>query len=375
MQRLSTLLLACGITFGSLFACSNKEKSALGAPAPVAPAASAADAPPLKVAFVYSGPVNEAGWNFAHDSARRAVEQEFGDRVSTRTVAHVAETADAARVLSDLCEQGHQLVFGTSFGFMGPILEVAAQHPSVKFEHATGFKTAANVRTYNSRMYEATYLAGIVAGAMTKSNTLGVVGAFPISEVIRNIDAFTLGALSQNPKVRTRVVWINEWYNPPKEGEAAQALMHQDADVLLQTTDSNAVLQAAESAGKFAFGIFSDRSQVAPHAHLGSAVVDWAPYYRQAVRDTLDGVWTAGDSWWGVARDTNDLVGLSNVPARVREQVDRVRAGLKDGSFAIWKGPLFDQSGKQLLSAGQVADEGFFLHIDVYVRGVESKLP
>jgi basic membrane protein A len=374
MRPWSTLVVY-GIACAAVLACSKREEAAPGGAGPAASAKPSETAAPLKVAFVYGGPLNEAGWNFAHDRARREVEQVFGSRVSVSVVEQVPEAADAARVFNDLCEQGNQLIFGTSFGFMGPLLEVAAQHEGVKFEHATGFKRSANVRTYNSRMYEATYLAGMVAGAMTKTNTIGVVGAFPISEVIRNIDSFTLGALSQNPKVHTRVVWVNEWFNPPKEGEAAQTLIHQGADVLLQTTDSSAVLQAAESAGVFAVGAFSDRSAVAPHAHLGSAVINWAPYYRKAVQDTLDGVWQTGDAWWGIPRDTNDLVGLStNVPARVREKVDRVKAELKDGSFVIWKGPLLDQAGKELLAAGQLADEEFFLHINVYVQGVEGKL-
>lgn len=374
MRPLSTLLIY-GFAGAALLACSKKEDAAPIAADPFAPAPPVEAALPLKVAFVYAGPVSTAGWNFAHDSARRAVEQEFGNRITTSVVDHVPEAADAARVFTDLCEQGNGLIFGTSFGFMGPMLEVAAHHEGVKFEHATGFKRSANVRTYNSRMYEVTYLAGIVAGAMTKTNTLGVVGAFPISEVIRNINSFTLGAQSQNPGVHTKVVWVNEWFNPPKESEAAQTLMHQGADVLLQTTDSNAVLEAAESAGKYAFGTFSDRSAFAPHAHLGSAVIDWAPYYQKAVRDALDGTWRTGDAWWGIPRDTNDLVGLSpNVSAGVREQLDQVKAGLKDGSFVIWKGPLVDQAGKELLAAGQLADEEFFLHINVYVKGVEGKL-
>jgi simple sugar transport system substrate-binding protein len=371
-----SIFVAYGIAGTVLLACSKQEASASGTPDPGAAAQLVAAAvAPLKVAFVYAGPVNETGWNFAHDRARRVVEQEFGSKLSVSVVDHVAETADAARVFSYLCDQGNQLIFGASFGLMGPMLEVASQYPGVKFEHATGFKRAANLRTYNSRMYEGTYLAGMLAGAMTKSNTLGVVGALPISEVIRNIDSFTLGALSQNPNVRTKVIWINEWFNPPKEGEAAQTLIHQGADVLLQTTDSSAVLQAAESAGVLAVGAFSDRSAIVPHAHLGSAVIDWAPYYRKAVRDTLDGVWQTGDAWWGVRQDTNDLVGLSaTVPARVRERVDQVKAGLKDGSFVIWKGPLLDQSGRELLAAGQIADEEFFLHINVYVKGVEGEL-
>jgi simple sugar transport system substrate-binding protein len=331
---------------------------------------------PLKVAFAYVGPVGDAGWTFAHDKARKAVEAEFGKKVVTSYVENVPEAADAERVLRDMVAQGNKLIFGTTFGYMVPMMKVAGQSKDVHFEHATGYKTATNLRTYDSRTYEGAYLAGVIAGGMTKTNTLGVVASIPIPEVIRNIDSFTLGAQSVNPKVETRVVWVNKWFDPPKETEAAQALLNDGADVLMQNTDSSAVLQTAEKAGKMGFGWDSDMSKYGPKAHLGSAVINWAPYYKKAVGDALAGTWSTGQTWWGVKEGAIDLVSISSkVPDALKQKVDAVKKGLKDGSYAIWKGPISDQSGKEILKASQIADDKFLHGIDFYVKGVKGKPP
>ncbi|MEN9619799.1 MAG: hypothetical protein RL406_2036, partial [Pseudomonadota bacterium] len=216
-----------------LVGCGKKEEVK-----PAEAPASAAKAAPLKIAFAYVGPVGDGGWTFAHDNARKALEQEFGDKIQTSFVESVPESADAERVIRDMVGQGNKLIFGTTFGYMEPMLKVAADSPEVKFEHATGYKQAANMRTYDSRTYEGAYMAGVIAGKMTKSNTLGVVASMPIPEVVRNINSFTLGAQSSNPKVKTKVVWVNEWFNPPKETEAATSLINGGADVLFQNTDS-----------------------------------------------------------------------------------------------------------------------------------------
>jgi simple sugar transport system substrate-binding protein len=357
----------------ALAACSKEEKPA---PAP-APLASATPAPAaLKVAFVYVGPVGDAGWTFAHDKARKAVEKELGDKVKTTFVENVPEASDAERVLRDLVGQGNTLIFGTTFGYMEPMMKVAEDTEQVRFEHATGYKTAENLRTYDSRTYEGAYMVGILAGAMTKSNTLGVVASIPIPEVIRNIDSFTLGAQSVNPKVETKVVWVNKWFDPPKEGEAAQTLVNQGADVLMQNTDSSAVLQTAEKTGKLAFGWDSDMSKFGPNAHLASAAIDWAPYYKKAVRDVLEGTWKSGQSWWGVKEGAIDVVSLSSkIPEEAKSKLMSVKTGLRDGSFAIWKGPIVDASGKEVLKAGEVADDKFLHGINFYVKGVKGKLP
>jgi simple sugar transport system substrate-binding protein len=358
----------------ALVGCGKKEEPA----APAAePAASVAAKPePLKVAFAYVGPVGDAGWTFAHDNARKAAEAEFGDKIVTSFVENVPESADAERVMRDLVGQGNKLIFGTTFGYMEPMLKVAADTKDVKFEHATGYKTADNLRIYDSRTYEGAYMAGVIAGGMTKSNTLGVVGSIPIPEVIRNINAFTLGAQSINPKVKTKVVWINKWFDPPKEGEGAQSLISGGADVLFQNTDSSAVLQKADEKGKYAFGWDSDMSKYAPNAHLASAVINWAPYYKKAIKDTLEGTWTTGGVWWGVKENAIDIVSISDkVPAELKAKVETVKAGLIDGSFVIWKGPIVGQDGKEVLKKDEVADDKFLGGVNFYVKGVEGKVP
>ncbi len=362
----------------ALAGCGKKDEPApASTPAP-APAASApaAKAEPLKIAFAYVGPVGDGGWSFAHDNGRKAIEKEFGDKIVTSFVESVPESADAERVLRDMAGQGNKLIFGTTFGYMETIQKIAPDFPDVKFEHATGYKTAPNVRTYDSRTYEGAYMAGVIAGAMTKTNTLGVVGSVPIPEVIRNINSFTLGAQSVNPKIKTKVVWVNEWFSPPKETEAATSLINGGADVLFQNTDSPAVLKTAQEKGKRAFGWDSDMTAYGPKAHLGSAVINWGPYYVKATRDVLEGTWTTGQSWWGVKEGAIDLVSIADdVPAETKAKVDQVKAGLKDGSFAIWKGPILGQDGKELLAKDVVADDKFLSGINFYVKGVEGTVP
>jgi basic membrane protein A len=354
-----------------LSACGQKET-----PAPTAAPAPAAKPEPLKIAFAYVGPVGDGGWTFAHDNGRKAIEKEFGDRVVTSFVEKVPESADAERVIRDMAGQGNKLIFGTTFGYMEPMLKVAADNPNVRFEHATGYKTAPNMRTYDSRTYEGAYMAGVIAGAMTKTNTLGVVASIPIPEVIRNINTFTMGAQSVNPKIKTKVVWVNEWFNPPKETEAATALINGGADVLMQNTDSSAVLQTAEKLGKRAFGWDSDMTAYGPKAHLGSAIINWAPYYIKATKDALDGTWQTGSVWWGHKEGAIDLVSMAqDVPEDIKKKVETIKAGLKDGSFVIWKGPVIGQNGKEVLAKDAQADDQFLGGINFYVKGVEGKIP
>ena len=359
------------VAAAALVGCGKKEE-----PKGEAPAA-AAKAEPLKIAFAYVGPVGDGGWTFAHNNGRLAIEKEFGDKVQTTFAENVPESADAERVIRDMVGQGNKLIFGTTFGYMEPMLKVAADSPDVKFEHATGYKKAPNMRTYDGRTYEGAYMAGVIAGKMTKSNTLGVVASIPIPEVIRNINSFTLGAQSSNPKVKTKVVWVNEWFNPPKETEAATSLINGGADVLFQNTDSPAVLKTAQDKGKRAFGWDSDMTAYGPKAHLASAVINWGPYYIKATRDALEGKW-AGDSgvWWGVKEGAIDIVSIAeDVPADTKARVEEIKKGLKDGSFAIWKGPIADSTGKVVLEKDKVADDAFLGGINFYVKGVEGKVP
>ncbi|WP_005031799.1 BMP family ABC transporter substrate-binding protein [Holophaga foetida] len=360
-------LVACTAVAATAFIGCDKKKEA-----PAEPAKPQA----FKVAFAYVGPVGDGGWTFAHDNARKALEKELGDKIQTTFVEKVPEGADAERVFRDLASQGNTLIFGTTFGYMEPMLKAAADLKNVKFEHATGYKTAENLRTYDSRTYEGAYMAGVLAGGMTKTNTLGVVGSIPIPEVIRNINSFTLGAQSVNPRIKTKVVWVNAWFDPPKETEAAQSLLNQGVDVLMQNTDSSAVLQAAEKAGKYGIGWDSDMHAYGPKAHLASAVANWAPYYIKATKDAMEGKWTTGKAWWGVKEGAIDLVSISDkVPADLKAKVEKVKAGLKDGSHVIWQGPIQDNTGKEVLAKGKVADDEWLGGIKFFVKGVDAKVP
>ena len=378
VERKRALMKAAALSalaVAALASCSKKEEAA-PAPAPAASAAAAPKPEPVKVAFVYIWTAGDAGWTFAHDLGRKEVEAEFGDKVKTTIVEKVPEGADAERVIRDLATQGNKIIFATSFGYMEPMLKVAAEFPDVKFEHATGYKTAPNMGIYDSKFYEPAYMAGIVAGKMTKTNTLGFVGSFPIPEVLRNINAFTLGAQSVNPKVKTKVVWVSTWSDPPKEGDAAQSLINGGADVLLQNTDSTAVLQTAEKNGKYAFGWDSDMSAFAAKAHLGSAVANWGGYYKQAVKSVIDGSWKMDRTVWGVKEGMNDFIKPADVvPADIKAKVEEVKAGMKAGTFEVFTGPIVDNTGKERLAKDTKADQEWKDKVDFYVKGVEGKIP
>ena len=380
-QKRSLLRIAAltAVASAALVGCGKKEAAAPAAPAASAPAAaaSAPKAEPLKIAFAYVGPVGDGGWTFAHDNGRKALEKEFGDKIKTSFVESVPESADAERVIRDMVGQGNKLIFGTTFGYMETMLKVAADSKDVKLEHATGYKQAENLRTYDSRTYEGAYMAGVIAGKMTKTNTLGVVASVPIPEVVRNINSFTLGAQSSNPKIKTKVVWVNEWFNPPKETEAATSLINGGADVLFQNTDSPAVLKTAEAKGKRAFGWDSDMTAYGPKAHLASAVINWGPYYIKATKEALDGTWKGGTgAWWGVKEGAIDIVSIAeDVPAETKAKVAEVKKGLADGSFVIWKGPITDNAGKVQVAKDAVADDKFLGGLNFFVKGVEGKVP
>jgi len=379
--RLTALAASAFAALGAatlLTGCSQGSNSSASASSTVAAASAPATAAsgPLKIGFFYVGPVGDGGWSYAHDSARKALEKDFGNKITTTYVDSVNEGPDAERVIRDLVQRGYTLIFGTSFGFMEPMLKVAADAPQVKFEHATGYKTAPNLGTYDARTYEGAYMAGVVAGKMSKTGVLGVVGSVPIPEVIRNIDSFTMGAQIFNPKVKVHVVWVGDWHNPPKETEAATALINGGADVLMQNTDSPAVIKTAESMGKRAFGWDSDMTAYGPKAHLGSAVINWEPFYKKTTQDVLDGTWKPGQYWWGVKEGAIDFVSIADdVPQDVRDKLSDIKAGLKNGSYVIWKGPIQSNTGKNVLAQGQVADDNFLRSINFYVQGVDGKLP
>ena len=349
-------------------------------PAPKAEAAKAAAAPaaprePLKVGFVYVSPASDAGWTAQHHKGRAEMLQALGDKVTSTYVESVPEGADAERVIRDLAQQGHKLIFTTSFGFMNPTLKVAEEFRDVKFEHATGYKTAPNVNTYNARFYEGRYLAGMISGRMTKSNTLGYVAAFPIPEVLQGINAFTLGARSVNPKVEVRVVWVNTWYDPGKERDAANALMGQGADVVTHHTDSTATVAAAEEKGKMAVAYHSNMAKYGPNAQLVAVTHHWGAYYTKRAQAVLDGTWKVEPVWGGIREGMIKLEGLSDkLPKDLVDQVKAREEEFRKGSFHPFTGPLRTNDGKVVLESGALTDEQLW-KMDYYVEGVLGKVP
>ena len=339
-------------------------------------AQTAVAAPPVKAAFVYFGTPGDGGWTFAHDIAVKQAKKELGAAVETTIVENVPESADAERVIRDLASKGNQYIFTTSFGYMEQTLKVAKTFPKVEFYHNTGFKSAPNVHTYNSRMYEPAYLAGMIAGRMTKSNVLGYVASFPIPEVVRNINAYTMGARSVNPKVKTKVVWISSWYDPAKERQAAETMIGQGADMLMQNTDSSATLQAAADKGVFAFGWNSDMSAVAPKAHLASVTQVWGNYYTAVLKGAVAGKPMKDNVWGGLKEKMNGLVSLnSSLPASVKKEVEAKQADIVSGKFKVFSGPMKLQDGTMKLAAGQAFTDADIDSIKFYVEGVEGQLP
>jgi simple sugar transport system substrate-binding protein len=331
---------------------------------------------PLKIGFVYVSPVGEAGWTYQHDLARREMEKAMAGKVVTKFVENVQEGPDAERVFRDLAASGHKLVFGTSFGFMNYMVKVAARFPDTYFEHATGYKTAKNLGVYNARFYEGRYLCGVVAGRMTKTNVLGYVAAFPIPEVLQGINAFIRGARSVNPKAEVRVVWVNSWYDPGKEREAANTLMSQKADVVTHHTDSTAVVQAAEARGAMACGYHSDEAKFGPKAQLTASTHYWTDYYIARAKAALDGSWKSGMVWGGMREGFVRLAPFNpTVPASVRDEVAKLETGLKSGKFHPFAGPVKDQSGKDIVPAGRAMTDDELGKMSYYVEGVASQLP
>ncbi len=329
-----------------------------------------------KVAFVYVGPIGDHGYSYQHDQGRLAVEKEFGDKVKTSYVESVPEGADAERVIRQLAASGNDIIFTTSFGFMNPTLKVAKSFPKVKFEHATGYKRAKNVSTYSARFYEGRTVLGTIAGKMTKSNVVGYIASFPIPEVIRGIDAFTLALRKVNPKAIVKVVWVNSWFDPGKEGDAAKTLIDQGADIITQHTDSPAPLQVAESRGVYGFGQASDMKSYAPKAQLTAIVDDWNYYYIERVKAVMDGTWKSTDSWFGLKQGMVEMAPYGDaVPADVRKLADEVKQSIIDGKFHPFQGPIKDQNGKLVVKAGAVVSDKELLSLNWYVEGVEGSIP
>ncbi len=327
----------------------------------------------VKAGFVYVGPVGDYGWTYRHDIGRREVEAALGPQVETSFVENVAEGADAERVIRQLAAAGHDIIFATSFGFMNAVVRVARQFPQVKFEHATGYKTADNLAVYNARFHEGRSVIGTIAGHMTRSGIVGYVASFPIPEVVMGINAFMLAMRRVRPDAVAKVVWVNSWYDPGKEADAAKALIDQGADVITQHTDSPAPLQVAEERGAYAFGQASDMSRFAPRAHLTAIIDNWGPYYVERVRAVLEGRWKSHMIWWGLKEGMVEIGPYHpDLPASVRKAAERVRRGIIDGTVHPFAGPIRDQSGRLRVPEGKTLSDEELLRMDWYVEGVQA---
>ena len=364
MKKLFALALAAVVAGTALAGCGSDAKKGADTKA----------AEKTKVAFVYVSSAKDGGYSMAHDLGRQHVAKTMPN-VEASFMESVPEGADAERVISQLASQGNKIIFTTSFGYMDPTLNVAKKYPDVTFLHCSGYKTAPNVGNYFGRMYEARYLTGIVAGKQTKTNVLGYVAAFPIPEVVRGINAFTLGAKSVNPDVKVKVLWTNNWYNPATEKQAALTLLDAGADVIAQHQNTPGPQQAAEERGKFGIGYNVDMSGSAPKASLTSAVWNWGEYYASAIKQVTDGKWKAG-AYWGSMKDK--VVDIAPFGPAVSEETKKLtnaaKAKIVDGSLKVFAGPLKDQAGNVKIPAGKVMTDDEMLKVDWFVEGVEGTI-
>jgi simple sugar transport system substrate-binding protein len=332
---------------------------------------------PLKVGFVYVGPIGDGGWTFQHDQGRLAVEEAFGDKVETVFQESVPEGADAVRVITQMALSGCGLIFTTSFGYMDQTVEVAAKFPDIKFEHATGFKQSANLATYDARFYEGRAVLGHIAGKMTKSNKIGYIASFPIPEVIQGINSSFLHARKVNPAVEMSVVWAYTWFDPAKEADSAKALIDQGVDVILQHTDSTAPLaEAAKTPGVIGFGQASDMAAFKPSPRVTSIIDNWGPYYVKRVQAVLDGTWTSGHTWGGM-KDGEVVMGeiTEVVPADLKAEAEGMIAAITDGSYHPFTGPINKQDGSVFLAEGEVATDEQLVGMNFYLEGMVGDIP
>ena len=329
----------------------------------------------LKVGFIYVGPIGDHGWSYQHDQGRRAIEKALGEKVQTSYLEKVPEGADAERALERLARSGHKLIFATSFGYMDSVIKVAKRYPDVKFEHATGYKRAKNVATYSARFYEGRYIIGKIAARVSKKGMAGYIASFPIPEVVRGINSFMLGAQSINPDFKIKIVWVNSWYDPGKEADAAKVLIAQGADVLTQHTDSAAPMQVAEEKGIKAFGQASDMIKFGPNAQLTAVIDNWAPYYIRRTKAVLDGTWKSEDTWGGLASGMVQMAPYTNMPEDVKKMAQETEEAIRSGKLHPFTGPIHDQDGKLRVKKGEVMSDKELLGMNWYVKGIDDKLP
>ncbi len=330
----------------------------------------------FKVAFVYVGPIGDHGWSYQHHKGLEAVKKEFGPKVETTHVENVSEGPDAERVIDQLVTAGNNLIFTTSFGFMNPTLKVAQRNPNVKFEHISGYRRADNLATANIRYYEGRYVAGVAAGKLTKSNTIGYIASFPIPEVVMGINAAYLGAKSVNPNVKFKIIWVSTWFDPGKESDAAKALTDQGADVLFQHTDSPAAMKLAETKKIWAIGQASDMAAFGANAQATSLINNWGPYYISRVKAVMDNSWKSGDVWGGFSSGMLTMPAWNKaVPADVAKLADAAREKIAKGELHPFTGPLKKQDGSEFLKAGEKISDKDLSGMNFYVQGVDGALP
>jgi simple sugar transport system substrate-binding protein len=329
----------------------------------------------IKVGFIYVGPIGDHGWTYRHDIGRLDVEKHFGDKVETVYLENVKYGPDSERAIRAMAKSGADIIFATSFGYMEPMLKVAKEFPNVKFEHATGYKRSKNMATYGLRLYQARHIQGVIAGLMTKTNKICYVGAFPIPEVIREINTYYLGAKTVNPDVDIDIVWVNTWYDPGKEAQAADVMIAEGCDMVAQHTDSPAPLQTAEKAGVLGFGQASDQYKFAPKAQLTATIDNWSPYYISKVQAVIDGTWKTGDYFGHMNEDVVQMAPFTNMPDKVKAFAQKIKDSIKNGKYFAFTGPIKDNTGKIQLKAGEIADDAHLNSMMYYVEGIDAKVP
>jgi basic membrane protein A and related proteins len=328
-----------------------------------------------KIGFVYLGPVGDFGWTYQHDVGRKEAVARFGDKIETTFIENVPESADAERVITSLASKGHDLIFATSFGYMNPVVKVAAKFPKIKFEHCTGYKRGPNLGTYNIRFYEPSYVQGVIAGKLSKTGVVGYLGSVPVPEVVQGMNATMLGMQSVNPNAKLKFVFINSWYDPGKEGDAAKALLDLGCDIVVQHTDSPSSLQVCAQRGAKGFGEASDMINFAPKTQLTVGINNWGPYYIDRIQALLDGSWKPDDVWGGFAANLTYMAPFRNMPDDIAALAAQTQADIKSGKLLPFKGPIKDQSGALKIGAGAALDDKALSTMNWLVQGIEGKLP
>ncbi|TCT16741.1 nucleoside-binding protein [Natranaerovirga pectinivora] len=368
-----TIILSLSIIFAG---CSSESgqtpASPVGSPAPDPVEAQSGDEE-FVVGFIYVSPAGDGGWSTSHDNGRKMLEEELGVKTIYRE--NVPEDQQVEIVIREMVDQGAKVIFATSFGYMDYVLKMAEEFPEVKFLHATGYKSSQNAINYFGRAYQARYLTGIVAGLKSETNKIGYVAAYPIPEVIRGINAFTLGAQSVNPDIEVSVRWTYTWYDPATEKEAAIALLDQGVDIIAQHQDTAGPQQAAEERGVWSVGYHADMTAVAPDAHMTSAVWNWGPFYVEQVQKVMDGTWVAENYWGGMDAGIVQLSPLTkNAPDGAAEIVEPIKQQIIDGDYKIFVGPIYDQEGNLKVEEGTVLTDEEMLSMGWFVEGVIGEI-